>query len=210
MKKLTQITEKISVFVLAIETDKKERERLYSLGVLPESIIVVIKNSKNNAPLIIEIDESRLAIAKNIAEKIIVSYVLDEESFIFDAQHKKTEQRSFILKELKKQKSHFSLDEFTQKLHKKNKKIGNITIYRTLKLLTKKGILEVLNLPNGTNKFEIKKGHHDHIICENCGSIMEFHNEKMEKLQKEIAKKNKIELDYHKMKLFAKNCPFCK
>lgn len=210
MKKLSEITEKTSVFILEIETDKKNQERLYSLGVLPAKIITVMKNPQNNSPLIIEVDESRFAISRDIAQEITVNHVLDGQDFIFDAQHKKTEQRAFILKELKRQKEHFSLNDFTAQLRKKDSKIGTITVYRTLKLLTEKGILEILTLPDGTKMFEIKKGHHDHIICENCSSIIEFHNEEMERLQEEIAEKHQIELDSHKVKLFAKTCPKCK
>ena len=210
MKKLSNISEKNSVFILEIESDKKNQERLYSLGVLPAKIITVIKNPQNKSPLIIEVDESRFAVSHDLAQKIIVTHVLDGQNFIFDAQHKKTEQRVFILKELKKQKGHFSLNEFTEKLRKKDSKIGTITVYRTLKLLTEKGILEVLDLPDSTKVFEIKKGHHDHIICDNCGSIIEFHNEEMERLQEKIAEKHDIELDSHKVRLFAKKCPKCK
>jgi Fur family ferric uptake transcriptional regulator len=47
----------------------------------------------------------------------------------------------------------------------------------------------MVELPDGIKKFEKKKEHHDHLICENCGTIFEFHNEKIEKIQKEIAKK---------------------
>lgn len=210
MKKLTQILEKTSVFVVDVVTEKKEKDRLYSLGVVPEKIITVIKNSQNKTPLIIEIEESRFVISHDLAKNILVVYVLDEQDFIFDAQHKKTQQRTFILNELKKQKGHFSLDEFTEKLRKKDAKIGAITIYRTIKLLTEKGILETLELADGIRKFEIKKGHHDHIICENCGSIMDFVNEEMEKLQTKIAEQHDVEIESHKMKLFAKNCPNCK
>jgi len=210
MKNLTQISEKTSVFVLEVETDIKERECLYSLGVLPESIITLVKNSKKNNPIIIEVDESRFVISKEIAKKIIVTDILNGQDFIFDAQHKKTEQRNLILKELKKQKGHFSLDEFTKKIKKKDKKIGIITVYRTLKLLVEKGILEVLELVDGSRKFEIKKGHHDHIICENCGSVIDFYSEEMENLQKKIAKKYEAKLDSHKLKLFVKSCKNCK
>ncbi|MEA2006877.1 MAG: transcriptional repressor [Patescibacteria group bacterium] len=210
MKKLTQISEKTSVFVLEVTGDKKEQERLYSLGVLPEGIVTVIKNLKSASPLIIEIDESRLVIARDLAEKIIVTDILDANNLIFNSGHKKTEQRKLILNELKKQHGHFSLDEFTGLVRKKDSKISTITVYRTLKLLTEKGILEVLQMPDGSNKFEIKKGHHDHIICENCGSIIEFYSAEMEVLQEKIAKKYEVELDNHNVKLFVKHCLKCK
>jgi Fe2+ transport system protein FeoA len=87
MKKLTQIAEKTSVFVLDIEGDKNERRRLHSLGVLPEKIISVIKNPKGNAPLIIEIDEARFALSRDLANDIFVTHVLDGQDLIFDAHH---------------------------------------------------------------------------------------------------------------------------
>ncbi|MBD3245211.1 MAG: hypothetical protein GF335_04420 [Candidatus Moranbacteria bacterium] len=210
MKRLTQIFQKNSVFVLEIKTGRDEKERLYSLGFLPEKIVTVIKNPQNNSPLIIEIEESRFAISREIAKNIIVTPILRGRNLIFDSRHKKTQQRIFILNQLKKEKGHFTLNEFVRKIHKKNKKIGSITVYRTLKLLKERGIVEALLLPDGSTKFEIKKGHHDHIICENCGSITDFRNDQMEKLQKEIAKKHKITLDSHKVKLFAKNCLNCR
>ena len=209
MQNLNQIPEKTSVFVLDIEGEKREKDRLHTLGVLPEKIITVIKNPQNKSPLIIEADETRFALSKDIAKHIYASHILREHDLIFNAHHKKTQQRTLILQELKKQKGHFSLSEFTKAVHKKDKKIGTITVYRTLKFLTKKGILEILKLSDGSKKFEIKKGHHDHIICENCGSIIEFRNESIENLQKEIAKKHQVKLDSHKLKLFAKSCPDC-
>jgi len=209
MKNLTQISEKTSVFVLEIEGDKKEKERLYSLGMLPEGIVTVIKNINNNSPIVMEIDESRFVISREIAKDIIVTPILDGQDFIFDAKHKKTQQRTLILNELKKQTGHFSLNEFIKDVHKQDSKVGTVTVYRTLKLLTEKGILEVLELPDDTKKFEIKKGHHDHIICENCSSIIEFRNEKMEQLQEEIAKKHDVTLKRHRVNLFVKSCPNC-
>jgi len=78
MKKLSIISEKTRVLILEIEVDKKEQERLYSLGVLPKKIITVVRNPKNKSPLIIEIDESRFALSKNITDNITVTHLLEE------------------------------------------------------------------------------------------------------------------------------------
>ena len=210
MKTLLQIPEKTSVFVLDIEGEKKLKERLHSLGVLPGKILSVIKSPNGKSPLIVEIDESRFVLSKDFAQHICVINLLNGQKFIFDSHHKKTQQRTFILNELKKQKGHFTLGEFTDRIQKINKTIGNITIYRTIKLLTEKGILETVELPDGTKKFEIKKGHHDHLICNECGDIMDFRNKELEDLQESIAKNMDIELEGHEMKLFTKGCTKCK
>ena len=210
MKKLLQISENTSVFVLDIEGEKKIKERLHSLGVLPGKIISVIKNTKSKNPLIVEIDESRFVLSRDFAKYIYVVNLLNGQEFIFDSYHKKTQQRTFILNELEKQKGHFTLEEFTAMVQKTNKTIGNITIYRTLKLLTEKGILETIELPDGTKKFEIKKGHHDHLICNKCGAIIDFNNKELEDLQERIVENMDLELEGHEMKLFTKKCAKCK
>lgn len=209
MQKLSQTPAQTSVFVLEIEGNQEEKERLHTLGIISERIITVIKNPKGKMPMIIEVFNSRFAVSKEIAKDVFVSNVLDDQSLIFDSNHKKTEQRDLILDMLKNQKGHFSLNDFTELVRKKDSKIGTITVYRTLKFLVEKGILEVIDLLNGERQFEIKKGHHDHIICENCGEIMEFHNDDIEKLQEQIAKQHNVELNTHKLKLFAEKCPKC-
>ena len=210
MKNLSQISAHTTVFILEIKGNETEKKRLYSLGIIPEKMITVIKNPKGKMPLVVEVLNSRFALSKEIAKDIVVSNVLDSQSLIFDAHHKKTKQRELILNFLKTQEGHFSLDEFTEKIRKKDQKIGTITVYRTLKFLESKGILEVIELADGQRVFEIKKGHHDHIICENCSSIIEFHNDDLEKLQEKIAEEHNVELNDHKLKLFSESCPQCK
>ena len=58
-------------------------------------------------------------------------------------------------------------------------------------------------------KFEIaNKPHHDHLICTECGKIIEFENEKIEALQEKIAKENGFKLTEHLMQLYGV-CPEC-
>jgi len=210
MKRLSDISMKKSVFVLELKGNEAERKKINLLGILPGEIITVVQNSDQNSKILFEIDENRFKLSKDLAKKIIVKNLLDEQNLIFDSHHKKTKQRDFILQELKRQNGHFTLEKFTDEIRKKKPKIGSVTVYRTLKFLSEKGILEILELPDGTKKFELQKGHHDHILCEKCNSIIEFRNEEMEKLQKKIAKKYNVKLDSHKMNLFAKECPNCK
>jgi len=216
-KNFLSIKEGKSVFVRSIECDKKDTDRLNSLGVFPYKIITMIKNEGGKNPIIMEISDDRFAVNKKIAEKIIVSDIFCDD-IIFDEKHKKTMQKLIILKKIKKikkikkMKKHFSLKEIKKTVQNSEdgKSIGDTTIYRMIKFLTEKGILETITTSTGEKFFELKKSHHDHVICENCGNILEFRKEEIEKLQKDIEIEKNIESKGHLLQIFAKTCPKCK
>jgi len=206
MKTLDKVLENNAVFVLELENEIEIKNFLHSIWIFTDTILVVLKN--DNWPLLVEIDWAKFAISRKIAKEITTSHILEDQLKIFGWNQ--TEQRKIILSILKEKKNHFSLKEVVEESRKKDKKIGQITIYRCLKTLVKKWILEVIELPDGTKKFEKKKRHHDHLICENCGTIFEFYNEEIEKIQKEIAKKYWIELVSHTLNLIGKKCKRCR
>lgn len=75
MQKLSSINENIYVLISEINEDKDNNKRLYTLGILPNRKIKVIKNNRTKTPIIIEIDESRFIISKDIADNILVSLI---------------------------------------------------------------------------------------------------------------------------------------
>ncbi len=118
---------------------------------------------------------------------------------------KYTIQREAILKTLYENPHHFT-SENLYLLVKKNYpelNIGIATVYRTLSLLEENGLVSSISLGMQGKKFEIaNKPHHDHLICTECGKIVEFENEKIEKLQEEVAKQNGFVLSDHMMQLY--------
>ena len=88
--------------------------------------------------------------------------------------------------------------------------IGLATIYRVLTQLEMADLIQKNNFDN-QSAYEIKKSHHDHLICTICGNIIEFVNDDLEKLQEHISKKYNFTLESHVMTLFG-NCnkPNCK
>jgi len=88
---------------------------------------------------------------------------------------------------------HFSADDLYLQLKQKEYTVSRATVYRTLDLLVKSGLVVKTQLESGAYLYEHAKdsAHHDHLICNKCGKIIEFHSDGIESLQEQIAKKNK-------------------
>lgn len=117
---------------------------------------------------------------------------------------KMTPQRRLILDTLLKQKDHLSSEELYSRVKKRDKSIGQATVYRTLKLLNDSGLIEPLDFADGVTRYEPSYGtdHHDHLICEKCGKNIEILDETIEHRQEELAKEHGFTLLRHKMYLY--------
>lgn len=100
---------------------------------------------------------------------------------------------------------HISAEEVYKILLDQGEDIGLATVYRVLNQFDDAGILNRHHFEGGKSVFEISnKKHHDHIVCLDCGRVMEFEDEIIEERQKEIAKKHNIELTHHSLYLYGK------
>jgi len=116
-----------------------------------------------------------------------------------------TSQREAILQTLYNHPQHFTSENLYLLVKKNYAKlnIGIATVYRTLSLLEENGLVSSISLGTQGKKFEIaNKPHHDHLICEGCGEIIEFENPKIEQLQEKVAKENGFLLTNHLMQLY--------
>jgi Fur family ferric uptake transcriptional regulator len=116
---------------------------------------------------------------------------------------KSTAQRDTIAKVFLATQRHISVEELYQEVKRRNPRIGYATVYRTLKLLTECGIAVERHFRDGEARYESgQKSHHDHLICEACGKIVEFEEPRIESLQEEIARQLSFRLTGHKMELY--------
>lgn len=124
---------------------------------------------------------------------------------------KSTRQRDIIAGEFLKCGEHVTAEELYKKISKKYKNIGFTTVYRTLKLLAKSGLATERVFADNLTRYEplSAEDHHDHLICLHCGSITEFENPKIEKLQERIANEFGFNTVTHKMELYG-YCRMCK
>ena len=123
---------------------------------------------------------------------------------------KSTRQRSLIIDTFLAAPGHVSVEELWSKVRSADAKVSVATVYRTMKLLADSGLAEARNFGDGQTRYEASMGkhHHDHLICTNCGTIIEFENDRIEQLQDVIAKRHGFKVTSHKMELYGlcKNC----
>ncbi|MBC8313148.1 MAG: transcriptional repressor [Candidatus Cloacimonetes bacterium] len=113
-------------------------------------------------------------------------------------------EREIIAEQVFENHFHFTADELFIQLDQKGKNISRATVYRTLDLLERGKLVGKIQLQSGKHIYEHIFGHqhHDHLICQECGKIIEFHNDKMEKIQKKISRKENFEMQGHCLKIY--------
>ena len=126
------------------------------------------------------------------------------ENYISENNLKITKQRRTVLKAFLECKNHISVEELYNTVLKTEPKIGLATVYRTLALLTKSGLALEMDFGDGQKRYEssYRTVHHDHMVCTECGKIIEFNHPLIEKYQEEIAKANNFKITSHKLDLF--------
>lgn len=105
---------------------------------------------------------------------------------------------------------HVSAEDLYKMLIEKGEEIGVATIYRVLTQCEQAGLVSRLQFESGCAVFEIAvEDHHDHIVCVRCGRVEEFHDELIEKRQREIANEAGFKMEDHSMVLYGL-CKKCK
>jgi len=126
------------------------------------------------------------------------------KDFIKDKGLRWTPQRQTILEVFSNIEEHLTAEEIFQKVVIADSSIGIATVYRTMALLTEAGLArEGINF-RGKTTFEPSylKGHHDHLICTQCGKILEFEHPLIEKYQNDVCRIYDFHLQYHRMELY--------
>ena len=105
---------------------------------------------------------------------------------------------------------HQSAEDIYRALINDDVDIGLATVYRVLTQFEQAGILVRSQFDGGKAVFELNDGdHHDHLICTNCGIVVEFSDPEIEKRQHRIAKDHGFALESHTMMLYG-TCGECR
>ncbi len=123
---------------------------------------------------------------------------------------KATKQRDEILAIFLNSSGHRSLAQIYAQVAKVNPKIGYVTVYRTLKLLARLGLATQRKFADGETRYEptSEGSHHDHLICLDCGKIIEFEDQALEALQNGIARRHRFRIAHHRLELYGR-CEEC-
>ena len=125
------------------------------------------------------------------------------KDYIQSSGLKFTPEREAILDQVFKSHRHFEAEELLFDMRKNNRRVSKATVYRTLALLVECGLLREVIFGEKHAHYEhvCDQDHHEHLVCIKCGKIIEFRNERLEKLQEEICVKNKFKPESHRFQI---------
>ena len=126
------------------------------------------------------------------------------KSMLRNMNLKVTTQRISILKLLNKgPKSHWTAKGVFEKVQAEHTNIGFATVYRFLKETSRFGITSELRIGHSPTRYELKvRKHHHHIVCTQCGKIVEFQNETIERKIKQISQEHGFFMEHHILELY--------
>ena len=123
---------------------------------------------------------------------------------------KSSTRRDLILEVLAATQRHVTAEELLRAARAKDPRIGAATVYRTLRILQDSGIVAERHFEGGATRYElVGEHHHDHLICTQCKTIVEFEDEQIEADQERIARSHGFELHSHRHELYGL-CARCK
>ncbi len=125
---------------------------------------------------------------------------------------KLTPQRRSILEIIYENKgNHLSIEEIYELVKTKCPEIGLATVYRTMQLFDEAKLVYKHNFNDGRSRYEIildEDHQHHHLICTNCGMIIEVEEDYLEQIEKEIEKKYSFTIKNHNVKFYG-HCNKC-
>lgn len=117
---------------------------------------------------------------------------------------RRTGQRDLILDIFLSTEEHLTSEDLYGLVHKKDPNVGLTTVYRTLKLLTEAGLAREVRFGDNRTYYEhhYNHEHHDHMICTDCGKVIEFFSPAIEDLQDQMASNFDFRPTHHSLRLW--------
>jgi Fur family ferric uptake transcriptional regulator len=121
-----------------------------------------------------------------------------------EAGLKMTGQRKTILKVLDEAHNHMSVESVYERAKKIDSSISMATVYRTLNLLDELHLVTKHDFKENFSRFDVNMEHHHHLIDVETGDVVEFQNDEIEKMKKEIARKLGYDLVECRLELYGR------
>ena len=100
---------------------------------------------------------------------------------------------------------HMTADDIYRVLMKAGDDVGLATVYRVLNQFEAAGLVVKHNFEGGQAYYELDSGdHHDHMVCVETGTVIEFSNDEIERLQAEIAAEHGYEIEDHSLVIYVR------
>lgn len=131
------------------------------------------------------------------------------EAFLRRKNLKHSKPRHDILAVFLDSEGHLSAQELCEQARQKNPRIGYATVYRTLKLLEECGLARSMDYGDGTQRYELDRFQHHHIICTSCNRTVEFLSPELEVLLYQVQKEHRFTPQSHAVRILSV-CTDCK
>lgn len=126
------------------------------------------------------------------------------------AGYKLTNARLTVLDVIAESDGHITSSEVLDAVAVRDDSIGRASVFRTLDLLTRLGIVRPTFIDSSMTPSYVlmEGGHHHHIICTTCNRVIEFEDCGLEKLSQHLAEKHNLRITGHMLEFFAE-CKTC-
>jgi len=119
-----------------------------------------------------------------------------------------TPQRHAVLEYLLTSMSHPTADEIYKALEGRFPNMSVATVYNNLRILREIGLIRELTYGDDSSRFDSNMKDHYHIICEDCGKIVDFHYPTLDEIESLAEKVSGFDISHHRMELYGK-CEEC-
>jgi len=136
--------------------------------------------------------------------------IADIKKRLHEAGHKATPQRITIIKAVLESTEHMTPSAIYAKAHRVDPKVGEVTVYRTLNILSELGLVCMLHTAENTHSYISRPpGHHDHLICSGCGRVVNFTDCNLPGLEKRLSAETGFTIKEHRLDFYG-NCRECR
>ncbi len=124
--------------------------------------------------------------------------------YLRDHRQPVTRQRDRVAEVVFLSDEHLSVEQIRRALAQQGGAVGLATIYRTLELLEKSGLVRGHDFGQGFRRYEpmSPEAHHEHLICRRCGSVEEFSHERLERMLPIIADEHGFQPERHRVEIY--------
>lgn len=116
-----------------------------------------------------------------------------------------TQQREAIAEAVFSSSEHLSVEELEQRLREGGERIGKATIYRTLEMLVKSGLVEEHDFGEGFKRYEHLFGQkpvREHLICTECGKVTDIHSPELVQMQEDVARRRGFQPARYRLQIY--------
>ena len=123
--------------------------------------------------------------------------------------YKLTPQRRVVIQAITSNRERLTPTAIYEKVHLDQPNIGLVTIYRTLSILTRLKLICELRAGDNCRSYTISApGHHHHLICSDCGKVVDFPGCKLEEAQQSLSRQTGFRINDHRLE-FIGLCQAC-